>query len=170
MSMEVAKERYVGRVPRSSDKLDLRAEFNKIADGHGYLGAADGALAYAYIRVSGEQQAEEGRSGLPRQILHIHELALKGMPEKDIPPLKIPWDMLYADDGFSGFEFKNRPALNAFLKRSARTNKANLSRSNTLTDYRDRPRGTKAICWSRSKKLAVCQFSGRRTAQRLNGR
>jgi site-specific DNA recombinase len=116
MSMEVAKERYVGRVPRSSDKLDLRAEFNKIADGHGYLGAADGALAYAYIRVSGEQQAAEGRSGLPRQILHIHELALKGMPEKDIPPLKIPWDMLYADDGFSGFEFKNRPALNALLE------------------------------------------------------
>lgn len=116
MTLEVARERYVGRVPRSSDKIDLRAEFDKIADGRGYLGAPDGVLSYGYLRVSGDQQAEEGRSGLPRQILHIHGVALKGVPDKDIPPLKIPWDMLYADDGFSGFEFKNRPALNALLE------------------------------------------------------
>jgi site-specific DNA recombinase len=113
--VEVAKKRYAGRVPKSSDKIDLKAEFEKIAEGRGYLGADEGLLACGYIRVSGEQQAEEGRSGLPRQILHIHQVATKGVPDKEIPPLKIPWDMLYADDGFSGFEFKNRPALNALL-------------------------------------------------------
>jgi site-specific DNA recombinase len=114
--VEVTKKRYVGRAPRNSDKIDLKAEFERIADGQGYLGTADGVLAYGYVRVSAEQQAEEGRTGLPRQILHLHEVALKGVTEKDIPPLKIPWDLLYADDGFSGFEFRNRPALNALLE------------------------------------------------------
>ncbi len=55
--------------------------------GDGVQGVRDGLhmLAYGYIRVSGEQQAEEGRSGLPRQILHIHQVAQKGVPDTEIP-------------------------------------------------------------------------------------
>ncbi|HLZ81396.1 MAG TPA: recombinase family protein, partial [Ktedonobacteraceae bacterium] len=69
----------------------------------GCIGDPCGELAYAYLRVSGEEQAEEGRSGLPRQIGHIHEIAYKY-------GYKIPWDYVYADD-FTGFSFEDRPAL-----------------------------------------------------------
>jgi site-specific DNA recombinase len=106
-----------GRVPRpNGNHIDLEAEFNRIGDWRGYLGAAHGQPAYAYVRVSSEGQTEEGRSGLPRQLLHIHELALKGVPEQGVPPLQIPWTMVYADEGYSGFEFNNRPSLNALLQ------------------------------------------------------
>ncbi|MBK8027811.1 MAG: recombinase family protein [Chloroflexi bacterium] len=69
----------------------------------GYLGDPNGRLAYAYIRVSGDDQAEDGRSGLPRQIQHIHEAARERK-------LRIAWDLVYADDA-SGFEFESRPEL-----------------------------------------------------------
>lgn len=69
----------------------------------GCLGTPDGDLAYCYLRVSSSGQAEEGRSGLPRQLLHIHEAALKHH-------LKVSWDLVFADD-HSGFEFEDRPAL-----------------------------------------------------------
>ncbi len=53
-------------------------------------------------------QAEEDASGLPRQIEHIHEVALKS-------GLRINWDNLYLDDS-SGFQFKDRPALTELRK------------------------------------------------------
>jgi site-specific DNA recombinase len=108
-----------GPTPRPTERIDLEAEFHRIGDWRGYIGAAHGQPAYAYVRVSSDGQAEEGRSGLPRQLLHIHELALKGVPEQKIPPLQVAWNMVYADDGYSGFEFRNRPALTALLEDTA---------------------------------------------------
>ena len=69
----------------------------------GVLGDSRGELAYAYLRVSSSDQADEGRSGLPRQMIHIHDVAQSR-------GYKIPWDCIYADDD-SGYEFVNRPEL-----------------------------------------------------------
>ncbi len=80
----------------------FKPEFDKLAT-DGCIGNPTGEIAYAYIRVSGEEQADEGRSGLPRQIAHIHEAAKKH-------GYKIPWEMVFADD-HTGFEFEGRPAL-----------------------------------------------------------
>jgi site-specific DNA recombinase len=80
----------------------FKPAFDALAS-NGYLGDPKGLPAYAYIRVSSDEQADEGRSGLPRQILHIHQIA----SEKK---LKIPWDMVFADD-YTGFEFERRPEL-----------------------------------------------------------
>lgn len=81
----------------------------------GILGAPHGELAYAYVRVSTSGQAEEGRTGLPRQLLHIHQCAI----EKG---LRVPFELLYADD-HSGFEFQNRPDLQRFLHDVAQHNR-----------------------------------------------
>ncbi len=75
------------------------------------IGDPNGKLAYAYVRVSSTDQAEEGRSGLPRQVRHVHEIALE-------QHLKIPWDMVYADD-YTGFEFRNRPRLTVLRREYA---------------------------------------------------
>ena len=80
----------------------FRPEFDALAEG-GCIGDPKGRPAYAYMRVSDAIQAEEGRSGLPRQLHHIHEIASK-------KGLRITWDLLYADDS-SGFDFEDRPAL-----------------------------------------------------------
>ncbi|MCI0708628.1 MAG: recombinase family protein [Chloroflexi bacterium] len=69
----------------------------------GVIGDPNGRPAYAYIRVSSDGQAEEGRSGLPRQLEHIHEIACK-------LGYRISWEDVYADD-HSGFEFEDRPGL-----------------------------------------------------------
>ncbi len=74
---------------------------------NGVIGAEDGKLAFAYMRVSTSGQAEEGRSGLPRQISRIHEVA----KEKGYC---IPWDYVFADDS-SGFEFQDRKNLQRLL-------------------------------------------------------
>lgn len=83
------------------------------------IGAPTGQLAYAYIRVSGDDQADEGRSGLPRQIQHIHEAACKH-------GFKIPWELVFADD-YTGFEFETRPQL-SLLRQELRisTRRANV--------------------------------------------
>jgi site-specific DNA recombinase len=73
----------------------------------GALGDPNGQPAYAYIRVSSDEQAEEGRSGLPRQLIHIHEIAR----EKG---LRVSWDCVFAED-FSGFVLE-RPELSQLLK------------------------------------------------------
>lgn len=80
----------------------FKKDFDKLAEG-GCIGSPGGQVAYAYIRVSGDDQADEGRSGLPRQIAHIHEAAMKH-------GFKVPWDMVFADD-YTGFEFEERPQL-----------------------------------------------------------
>ncbi len=72
---------------------------------NGILGDPHGIPAYGYARVSSDDQAEEGRSGLPRQLEHIHEVALK-------KGLCITFDCMYFDDA-SGFDFQNRPGLTA---------------------------------------------------------
>ncbi len=78
----------------------------------GCIGAPNGQPAYAYIRVSGDEQADEGRSGLPRQIKHVHEAACKH-------GYRIPWELVFADD-YTGFEFEGRPQL-TLLREELRT-------------------------------------------------
>src|SRR5690348_10943797 len=80
----------------------VKDEFDRIAVG-GLLGDPDGKSAYAYLRVSSQGQAEEGRSGFPRQLLHVHEKALQ-------LHLCITWELVFFDD-HTGFEFRDRPAL-----------------------------------------------------------
>jgi site-specific DNA recombinase len=80
----------------------LKPEFDKLAI-NGCIGSPIGRLAFGYIRVSGDEQAEDGRSGLPRQLAHIHEVACR-------LGYRIPWDMIFADD-HTGFEFEGRPGL-----------------------------------------------------------
>ena len=80
----------------------FKTEFDALAI-NGAIGYPTGELAYGYLRVSSAGQAEEGRSGLPRQIMHVHEAALKN-------GLKITWDCLFADDD-SGFVFADREEL-----------------------------------------------------------
>jgi site-specific DNA recombinase len=89
----------------------FRPVFDELAV-NGCIGSPTGQTAYAYIRVSGDEQADEGRSGLPRQIAHIHEAALKH-------GYKIPWELVFADD-YSGFEFEERPELKE-LRRELRS-------------------------------------------------
>ncbi|MEO8609110.1 MAG: recombinase family protein [Chloroflexota bacterium] len=75
---------------------------------YGCIGDPNGKLAYGYLRVSGKQQSEDGRSGLPRQIEHIHEAALQHS-------YRVPWELIFADD-HSGFEFDDRPQLTKLRK------------------------------------------------------
>lgn len=91
----------------------FKAEFDALAINN-TLGHPTGELAYAYLRVSSSGQAEEGRSGLPRQLSHIHEAAVQHR-------LKIPWEYLFADDD-SGFEFSDRPDLSR-LRQEYRSDK-----------------------------------------------
>jgi site-specific DNA recombinase len=86
---------------------NLEREFKRIAD-QGVIGDPRGEPAYGYLRVSSRGQAEEGRSGLPRQLENIAgKAALEG--------LAIAWDMIYCDD-HTGFTFEDRPALNKLLE------------------------------------------------------
>ena len=71
---------------------------------NGCLGNPHGDPAYGYLRVSTSQQSDEDRTGLPRQMQHIHEVAKQ-------QGYYIAWDLLFADD-HSGFEFQDRPELN----------------------------------------------------------
>ena len=73
----------------------------------GYLGVPNGTLGYAYGRVSGDDQADQG-SGLERQLANISEVAAKNS-------IFIPLDMIFLDD-FTGFEFRDRPALTDLRK------------------------------------------------------
>ena len=86
---------------------NLKREFDRIAE-DGVIGTPQGELAYGYLRVSSRGQAEEGRSGLPRQLEHIAEKAAQ-------EGLAIPWDMIYYDD-HTGFTFEDRPGLNKLLE------------------------------------------------------
>jgi site-specific DNA recombinase len=87
---------------KDAERDYFKKAFDDLAIG-GYIGDPSGRLAYAYIRVSSDDQAEEGRSGLPRQIAHCHEIATKR-------GYRIPWDLVFADDA-TGFEFEDRPSL-----------------------------------------------------------
>lgn len=80
----------------------FKNEFDALATNNA-IGHPNGEPAYGYLRVSSAGQADEGRSGLPRQIMNVHEAAVKY-------GLKIPWEYLFADDD-SGFEFTDRPDL-----------------------------------------------------------
>jgi site-specific DNA recombinase len=85
----------------------FRRGFDQIAT-DGSIGDPSGRLAYAYLRVSSKEQADEGRDGLPRQIEHCHEIAAKR-------GYRIAWAMVYADDA-SGFDFEDRPMLSKLRK------------------------------------------------------
>lgn len=71
------------------------------------LGDQTGRPAYAYLRVSSEEQASEEASGLPRQLARIGEKARA-------EGLSVPEDMVLLDDGFSGYEY-SRPAINVLV-------------------------------------------------------
>lgn len=86
---------------------DLKSEFEK-HQRNGYLGDPEGEDAYGYGRASSEKQNEDG-SSFSRQMERIHLTALRDH-------LRISFEMLYFDDGYSGFEFENRPALNNLRK------------------------------------------------------
>ncbi|MEM7132173.1 MAG: recombinase family protein [Chloroflexota bacterium] len=93
----------------------------------GVLGDPLGIQGYAYLRVSSSAQAEEGRSGLPRQIARIHEAAANA-------GIYIPWELVYADD-HTGFEFQGRPELSRLRAEYTRPNR----RANTVViEYLDR--------------------------------
>jgi site-specific DNA recombinase len=80
----------------------FKTEFDALAS-NGVIGHPKGQPAFGYLRVSSAGQADEGRSGLPRQMMHIHEVAFENR-------LKISWQHIFADDD-SGFEFNTRPNL-----------------------------------------------------------
>lgn len=80
----------------------VKEEFDRIAV-NGVLGDPDGRPGMAYLRVSSAGQAEEGRSGFPRQLLHVHEKARE-------LHIAISWELVFFDD-HTGFEFRDRPAL-----------------------------------------------------------
>lgn len=80
----------------------FQQEFDRLAF-NGFIGDPEGRLGYGYLRVSSSGQADEGRSGLPRQIRRVHEIAAQ-------QGIKIPWDLVFADD-HTGFEFRDRPEL-----------------------------------------------------------
>ncbi|MBI5033042.1 MAG: recombinase family protein [Chloroflexi bacterium] len=86
---------------------DIKEKFDSLAK-NGCIGDPYGEPAYAYLRVSSDGQAEEGRSGLPRQIENCHIAASQNS-------LRVPWELVYADDD-SGFEFRDRPELTRLRK------------------------------------------------------
>jgi len=90
-------------MPNAELFKDVKEVFDQLSV-NGFVGDYHGELAYCYLRVSSSGQAEEGRSGLPRQIMHVHETAVKHK-------LKIPWELVFADD-HTGFQFRDRPDLN----------------------------------------------------------
>jgi site-specific DNA recombinase len=73
----------------------------------GYLGAPNGTPGYAYGRVSGDDQADQG-TGLERQLANISEVAARNN-------IFIPIEMIFLDDS-TGFEFRDRPALSDLRK------------------------------------------------------
>jgi site-specific DNA recombinase len=88
---------------KANDRFNwVKDEFNRIATDH-VLGDPAGRPGMAYLRVSSAGQADEGRSGFPRQLVHVHEKAYALR-------LAIPWDLVFFDD-HTGFEFRDRPAL-----------------------------------------------------------
>jgi site-specific DNA recombinase len=100
--------------------------FDQIAV-NGCIGSPSGKPAYCYLRVSSTDQADEGRSGLPRQMLNCHEAALRH-------GYKIPWELIFADDS-SGFEFRERPAFTKLRDEARRADR----RANVLIiEYLDR--------------------------------
>ena len=106
---------------------------------NGHIGDPNGKPAYAYLRVSSSEQAEDGRSGLPRQIRHVHDISLK-------QGLKIAWDRVFADD-HTGFEFRDRPSL-SLLRRdySSDHRRACFVVLSILTDFHAMQIGIKDIC------------------------
>ncbi len=80
----------------------VKQDFDRIAI-DGVLGDPAGRPGIAYLRVSSAGQAEEGRSGFPRQLLHVHEKARE-------LHIAISWELVFFDD-HTGFEFRDRPAL-----------------------------------------------------------
>jgi site-specific DNA recombinase len=103
----------------------LKKEFDELAM-NSVLGDPDGEPSGAYLRVSSAGQAEEGRSGLPRQMEHIHEKAFESN-------LSIPWKYLFFDD-HSGFEFEDRPGLQELLSAA----KDDAGFSHVVIEYLDR--------------------------------
>jgi site-specific DNA recombinase len=103
----------------------FKKEFDKLAI-NGMIGDPNGEPGYSYLRVSSDEQGEEGRSGLPRQIEHVHEIARQ-------KHISITWDRVFADD-FTGFELQ-RPELD---KLRAEYRSPRRQSSKVVIEYLDR--------------------------------
>jgi site-specific DNA recombinase len=97
----------------------FQEEFNRHAI-NGFIGDPNGVDAYAYLRVSTDRQADEDQSGLPRQIEHVHEAAVR-------EGCRVAYENVFADDE-SGFILE-RPELNRLL---AVTGSMKIRRANVL--------------------------------------
>jgi len=80
----------------------VQEEFDHIAV-NGFLGEPNGKPGMAYLRVSSVGQAEEGRTGFPRQLMHVSSKAQE-------LHIAIPWELVFFDD-HTGFQFRDRPGL-----------------------------------------------------------
>lgn len=89
---------------------DLKEVFDSLAD-NGVIGDPIGKAGYGYLRVSTEEQAAEGRSGLTRQLRAIAARAAAS-------GWAITWDRLLSDES-SGFSFEDRASLQKLLKQDA---------------------------------------------------
>jgi site-specific DNA recombinase len=89
--------------------MNWQTTYDQIAtDNGGTLGTVNGRPAFCYIRVSTDQQSEEGKSGLPRQLENCHKVARAN-------GYSIGKEHVFADDA-SGFEFDRRPELSRMRK------------------------------------------------------
>jgi site-specific DNA recombinase len=130
----------------------FKREFDKLAQ-DGAIGDPLGIPAYAYIRVSDDEQSKEGRYGLFRQIEHIHQKARDA-------GYRVTWDHVYADD-FTGFIFEYRPALTLLRAELAKPDRAanaliieSLDRLSRDSDWHQgyllhemKTRGVKVLFW-----------------------
>jgi tetratricopeptide (TPR) repeat protein len=72
---------------------------------------ADDLSVHAIVAPDRRIAFDADGSGLPRQLQHCDEAAKQHH-------LQIRWELVFVDDGFSGFEFENRPALSRLRFRS----------------------------------------------------
>lgn len=90
----------------TTEQIGLRREFDRLAI-NGIIGDPSGLPAFAYCRVSSDEQAEKDKSGLPRQIEFVHERASRD-------GYAITWNRVFADDA-SGYDL-HRPKIDELSK------------------------------------------------------
>ncbi|MGB7339309.1 MAG: recombinase family protein [Phototrophicaceae bacterium] len=92
----------------------IESAFEEVANDN-YLGDPYGRNAYVYIRVSTEEQSDNQRSGLARQVINCHKIA----KEKGY---RVSWDWIYSDHS-SGFRFDDRDGLSSLRNQITSSNR-----------------------------------------------